>query len=184
MRQRVMIAMALTCAPRLLIADEPTTALDVTIQAEIIELLQSLRHSQAEGLSLLFISHNLGIVGDIADRVAVMYSGLVVEEGPTDLVLRDPHHPYTRALIESMPSSHEALHSTRGDRLPAISGTPPLPNARPSGCAFRDRCPKAIDACAATRPALETSADGRRSVRCLLAPNAPTIPGLTSEVAA
>ncbi|NKN39851.1 dipeptide/oligopeptide/nickel ABC transporter permease/ATP-binding protein, partial [Agrobacterium sp. a22-2] len=119
MRQRVMIAMALTCAPRLLIADEPTTALDVTIQAEIIELLQSLRHNQADGLSLLFISHNLGIVADIADRVAVMYSGLVVEEGPADLILRDPHHPYTRALIESMPSSHERLHSTRGDRLPA-----------------------------------------------------------------
>ncbi|MGV8937344.1 MAG: dipeptide/oligopeptide/nickel ABC transporter permease/ATP-binding protein [Allorhizobium sp.] len=173
MRQRVMIAMALTCEPRLLIADEPTTALDVTIQAEIIELLHRLRQDQAGGLSLLFISHNLGIVADIADRVAVMYSGLVVEEGPADQILRDPHHPYTRALMESMPSSHEELHSTRGDRLPAISGTPPLPGARPSGCAFRDRCPIVLAACADIRPALYGSADGERAVRCLRAPEAP-----------
>jgi len=173
MRQRVMIAMALTCEPRLLIADEPTTALDVTIQAEIIELLHTLRKDQAGGLSLLFISHNLGIVADIADRVAVMYSGQVVEEGPADQILRDPHHPYTRALMESMPSSHEELHSTRGDRLPAISGTPPLPDARPSGCAFRDRCPIALPACADIRPALYQSPDGERAVRCLRAPEAP-----------
>ena len=169
MRQRVMIAMALSCEPRLLIADEPTTALDVTIQAEIIELLRDLRRDYADGLSLLFISHNLGIVADIADRVAVMYSGQVVEEGPTDLVLRAPLHPYTRALLESMPSSHEALHSARGDRLQAISGTPPLPNARPSGCAFRDRCPIAIEACATIRPHLEPR-PGERAVRCIRAP--------------
>jgi peptide/nickel transport system permease protein len=173
MRQRVMIAMALTCEPRLLIADEPTTALDVTIQAEIIELLQSLRQDQGSGLSLLFISHNLGVVADIADRVAVMYSGQIVEEGPASQILQDPHHPYTRALIESMPSSHETLHSTGGDRLPAISGTPPLPSARPSGCTFRDRCPIAISACAEIRPALYPSADGERAVRCLRAPEAP-----------
>jgi peptide/nickel transport system permease protein len=171
MRQRVMIGMALTCEPRLLIADEPTTALDVTIQAEIIELLQTLRQDQ--GLSLLFISHNLGVVADIADRVAVMYSGQIVEEGPADQILGDPHHPYTRALIESMPSSHEGLHSTGGDRLPAISGTPPLPSARPSGCTFRDRCPIAMPACAEIRPALYPSADGARAVRCLRAPEAP-----------
>jgi peptide/nickel transport system permease protein len=173
MRQRVMIAMALTCEPRLLIADEPTTALDVTIQAEIIELLHKLRQDQGSGLSLLFISHNLGIVADIADRVAVMYSGQIVEEGPAAQILRDPHHPYTRALIESMPSSHEEMHSTGGDRLPAISGTPPLPSARPSGCAFRDRCPNAMSACAETRPALYPSPDGERAVRCLRAPEAP-----------
>lgn len=184
MRQRVMIAMALACAPRLLIADEPTTALDVTIQAEIVELLQSLRQNQADGLSLLFISHNLGIVADIADRVAVMYSGLIVEEGPADLILRDPHHPYTRALIESMPSSHEELHSARGDRLPAITGTPPLPDARPSGCAFRDRCPIAIEACATSRPPLQPSADRKRAVRCLLAPESSTVTALSSEVSA
>ncbi|WP_325265746.1 dipeptide/oligopeptide/nickel ABC transporter permease/ATP-binding protein [uncultured Rhizobium sp.] len=173
MRQRVMIGMALSCEPRLLIADEPTTALDVTIQAEIIELLQTLRQDQGNGLSLLFISHNLGVVGDIADRVAVMYSGLIVEEGPAAQILRDPHHPYTRALIESMPSSHEELNSARGDRLPAISGTPPLPSARPSGCTFRDRCPIALPACAHIRPALYPSADGERAVRCLRAPEAP-----------
>jgi len=172
-RQRVMIAMALLCDPKVLIADEPTTALDVTIQAEIIELLHRLRKDQAGGLSLLFISHNLGIVADIADRVAVMYSGQVVEEGPADQILRDPHHPYTRALMESMPSSHEELHSTRGDRLPAISGTPPLPGARPSGCAFRDRCPIVLPACAEIRPALYGNADGERAVRCLRAPEAP-----------
>ena len=173
MRQRVMIGMALSCEPRLLIADEPTTALDVTIQAEIIELLQTLRQNQGNGLSLLFISHNLGVVADIADRVAVMYSGLIVEEGPAAQILRDPHHPYTRALIESMPSSHEELNSARGDRLPAISGTPPLPSARPSGCTFRDRCPIALPACADIRPALYPSADGERAVRCLRAPEAP-----------
>jgi peptide/nickel transport system permease protein len=173
MRQRVMIGMALSCEPRLLIADEPTTALDVTIQAEIIELLQTLRQDQRNGLSLLFISHNLGVVADIADRVAVMYSGLIVEEGPAAQILRDPHHPYTRALIESMPSSHEELNSSRGDRLPAISGTPPLPSARPSGCTFRDRCPIALPACADIRPALYPSADGERAVRCVRAPEAP-----------
>jgi peptide/nickel transport system permease protein len=183
MRQRVMIAMALTCAPRLLIADEPTTALDVTIQAEIIELLQSLRQDQAQGLSLLFISHNLGIVADIADRVAVMYSGQVVEEGPAAEVLNDPHHPYTRALLESMPSSHEGLHSTRGDRLPAISGTPPLPDARPSGCAFRDRCPMALAACADTQPALFPNSDGTRAVRCLRAPEAPALSSAAEDAA-
>jgi peptide/nickel transport system permease protein len=145
----------------------------VTIQAEIIELLHSLRQDQANGLSLLFISHNLGIVADIADRVAVMYSGQIVEEGPAEQILRDPHHPYTRALIDSMPSSHEELHSTAGDRLPAISGTPPLPSARPSGCAFRDRCPIAMSDCAEIRPALYPSPDGERAVRCLRAPEAP-----------
>ncbi|HSF92279.1 MAG TPA: dipeptide/oligopeptide/nickel ABC transporter permease/ATP-binding protein, partial [Paracoccaceae bacterium] len=168
MRQRVMIAMALCCEPKLLIADEPTTALDVTIQAEVIELLQRLRHEYADGLGLLFISHNLGIVSEIADRVAVMYSGQVVEEGPVSAILHTPRHPYTRALLESMPASHDALHSTRGDRLQAISGTPPLPHLRPSGCAFRDRCPIAVPECAAARPALLAIAQDH-DVRCFLA---------------
>ena len=170
MRQRVMIAMALTCEPRLLIADEPTTALDVTIQAEIIELLQGLRQDQADGLSLLFISHHLGVVAEIADRVAVMYSGQVVEEGPAKQILEDPHHPYTRALLESMPSSHEEMHSARGDRLHAVDGTPPLPDRRPSGCAFRDRCPLALESCALDRPPLFEGPD--RHVRCFRAPEA------------
>ena len=170
MRQRVMIAMALTCEPRLLIADEPTTALDVTIQAEIIELLQKLRTDYADGLSLLFISHNLGVVAEIADRVAVMYSGQVVEEGPAKQILTDPHHPYTRALLESMPSSHEEMHSARGDRLQAVDGTPPLPDRRPSGCTFRDRCPIALESCAVERPPLFKGDD--RGVRCFRAPEA------------
>jgi peptide/nickel transport system permease protein len=168
MRQRVMIAMALCCEPKLLIADEPTTALDVTIQAEVIELLQRLRHDHAEGLGLLFISHNLGIVSEIADRVAVMYSGQVVEEGPVGAILHTPRHPYTRALLESMPASHDTLHSARGDRLQAISGTPPLPHLRPSGCAFRDRCLIAVAECAAARPALLPIAQGHE-VRCFVA---------------
>lgn len=168
MRQRVMIAMALSCEPKLLIADEPTTALDVTIQAEVIELLQRLRHEYAEGLGLLFISHNLGIVSEIADRVAVMYSGQVVEEGPVQTILHAPRHPYTCALLESMPASHNDIHSARGDRLKAISGTPPLPHARPSGCAFRDRCPIAAPECALQRPALLPIGDDH-TVRCFLA---------------
>jgi peptide/nickel transport system permease protein len=172
MRQRVMIAMALLCEPKVLIADEPTTALDVTIQAEIIDLLRDLRANQDAGLSMLFISHNLGIVADIADRVVVMYSGEIVEEGPAGAVLSDPHHPYTKALLESMPSLHDEKHSSRGDRLGAIGGTPPLPQARPTGCAFRDRCPTARDACAETHPDLFVAADATRAARCLFAPDA------------
>ena len=172
MRQRVMIAMALLCEPKVLIADEPTTALDVTIQAEIIDLLRSLREDQNSGLSMLFISHNLGIVADIADKVVVMYSGEIVEEGPAADVLNAPHHPYTAALLESMPSLHEALHSSRGDRLGAIGGTPPLPQARPTGCAFRDRCPQADAACAGLHPELYPASDGVRAARCIRAPEA------------
>ncbi|MBT0957462.1 dipeptide/oligopeptide/nickel ABC transporter permease/ATP-binding protein [Alphaproteobacteria bacterium KMM 3653] len=173
MRQRVMIAMALLAEPKVLIADEPTTALDVTIQAEIMDLLRDLRSSHGSGLSMLFISHNLGIVADIADWVVVMYSGEVVEEGPTDQILRDPHHPYTRALLESMPSAHEDLHSAKGDRLDTIKGTPPLPHLRPSGCSSRDRCPMAQPVCATIHPDLYRATSGTRAARCLFAPEAP-----------
>lgn len=169
MRQRVMIAMALTCEPKLLIADEPTTALDVTIQAEIVELLRRLRDEYAAGLSMLFISHNLGIVAEIADRVVVMYSGQIVEEGPSREVLFNPRHPYTKALIASMPSTHEDLHSSRGDRLGTIGGAPPLPYARPSGCSFRDRCPVSAPACAKERPPVVEFETEDRRVRCLKA---------------
>ncbi|MGZ9724128.1 dipeptide/oligopeptide/nickel ABC transporter permease/ATP-binding protein [Rhizobium miluonense] len=169
MRQRVMIAMALTCEPKLLIADEPTTALDVTIQAEIMDLLQRLRSEYANGLSMLFISHNLAIVSEIADRILVMYSGQIVEDGPARDVLFDPRHPYTKALIASMPSTHEGLHSARGDRLQMIGGAPPLPHARPSGCSFRDRCPVAMPACSAERPQFKSFASEDRRVRCLKA---------------
>ncbi len=167
MRQRVMIAMALTCEPRVLIADEPTTALDVTIQAEIIDLLKKLRREYASGLSMLFISHNLGIVSEIADRVVVMYSGQIVEDGPAEEVLFRPKHPYTKALIASMPSSHDHLHSSRGDRLQMIGGAPPLPYARPSGCTFRDRCPFAATECSKTEPPLIQFSNEDRKVRCL-----------------
>lgn len=167
MRQRVMIAMALTCEPRVLIADEPTTALDVTIQAEIIDLLRKLRREYASGLSMLFISHNLGIVSEIADRVVVMYSGQIVEDGPAEEVLFRPKHPYTKALIASMPSSHDDLHSSRGDRLQMIGGAPPLPYARPSGCSFRDRCPYAATECSKTKPPLIRYSNEDRNVRCL-----------------
>jgi len=168
-RQRVMIAMALSCEPKLLIADEPTTALDVTIQAEIIELLLRLLRDYVSGLSLLFISHNLGVVAQIADRIAVMYCGQIVEEGPTEQILSAPFHPYTKGLIASMPSAHERLHSARGDRLHTISGTVPLPDERPSGCAFRDRCPIAIDACAIEASSLQPFGSEGRRVRCLRA---------------
>jgi len=165
-RQRVMIAMALSCEPKLLIADEPTTALDVTIQAEIIELLKRLRRDYAHGLSLLFISHNLGVVAQIADRIAVMYCGQIVEEGPARQILKQPRHPYTKGLIASMPAAHETLHSARGDRLHTITGTVPLPHDRPSGCAFRDRCAVAIKLCADKAPDLSSFAEEARFVRC------------------
>ncbi len=165
MRQRVMIAMALLNAPRLLIADEPTTALDVTIQAEIMDLLGDLQNDPENRLSMLLISHNLGVVAGIADRVAVMYSGMIVEEGPVAELLGNPRHPYTRALIEAMPAAHHDLHSARGDRLAAVPGTPPLPARRPDGCTFRARCPHAAEACKAGRPPLER--DGNRAVRCV-----------------
>lgn len=167
MRQRVTIAMALTCDPKLLILDEPTTALDVTIQAEIIDLLNRLRDEYDSGLSMLFISHNLAVVSQIADRVMVMYSGKIVEEGPTNEVLSNPRHPYTKGLLTSMPTYHHNLHCSRGDRLGTIGGTPPSADARPSGCAFRDRCSMAIDECAMRVPKREVFEQEDRTVRCI-----------------
>src|SRR5580704_5773476 len=128
MRQRVLIAMALACKPSLVIADEPTTALDVTIQAQILDLLREMK--SALNLSLLLITHDLGIIAETADRVAVMYTGRIVEEGSVRTIFRAPQHPYTRGLLASMPAG------TRGQRLRAIEGTVPLLGALPSGCAF------------------------------------------------
>jgi oligopeptide/dipeptide ABC transporter ATP-binding protein len=138
MRQRVMIAMALACEPELLIADEPTTALDVTVQAQILEILDRLR--RARGMAVLLITHDLGIVAGRADRVAVMYAGQIVEQARTAQLFARPSHPYTQGLLASVPR----LTGPRG-RLTPIGGSVPTPDAWPSGCRFRPRCPKAFD---------------------------------------
>jgi oligopeptide/dipeptide ABC transporter ATP-binding protein len=147
MQQRVMIAMALASEPRLLVADEPTTALDVTIQAQILDLLRDLK--QRLGMAILLITHNLGIVGDMADRVAVMYAGQIVELAPAGVLLRQPLHPYTRALMNSVPKLHgEAA------RLSAIPGNVPRIGRFPPGCRFAPRCPIAKPECTDKVPAL------------------------------
>ena len=134
MRQRAMIAMALSCRPRLLIADEPTTALDVTTQAQILDLLQDLQ--QEFGMAIMLITHDLGVAAQVADEVAVMYLGEVVEQGPASAVLSSPKHPYTQALVRSVPR----LGLRGKDRLVAVRGTVPPPYERPSGCRFHPRC--------------------------------------------
>jgi len=160
MKQRVMLAMALACRPKLLIADEPTTALDVTIQAEILELLREL--SRELGMALLLITHDLGVVNELADRVAVMYAGRIVETGPVRRIFAEPAHPYTRALLESIPRL-----GTRLERLSAIEGQPPDLARLPAGCAFAPRCPKVMDRCRAEAPPETGVADGHSS-RCWL----------------
>jgi oligopeptide transport system ATP-binding protein len=155
MRQRVMIAMALSCDPKLLIADEPTTALDVTIQAQILELIDERR--RATGTSLILITHSLGVVAGMCERTIVMYAGRVVEEGPTTTVFADPRMPYTIGLLESVPRLDAA-----NDRLVPIPGSPPNPADLPSGCPFRPRCRWATERCAAERPLLREIAPGHR----------------------
>jgi peptide/nickel transport system ATP-binding protein len=146
MRQRVMIAMALSCSPSVLIADEPTTALDVTIQAQILKELDGLRASTDAGIIL--VTHDLGVVADIADRVLVMYGGRVVEEGTLEEIFYDPQHPYTWGLLGSIPR----LDRGRAERLPAIPGLPPSLLHPPEGCHFRPRCPHAFDKCTEVPP--------------------------------
>jgi peptide/nickel transport system ATP-binding protein len=141
MRQRVMIAMALSCSPQLLIADEPTTALDVTIQAQILEELRQLRSESGAGIIL--VTHDLGVVADIADRIVVMYSGRVVEQGTLDEIFYDPQHPYTWGLLGSI----TRVDRDRSQRLPAIPGLPPSLVKPPQGCHFRPRCPHAFEKC-------------------------------------
>jgi oligopeptide transport system ATP-binding protein len=148
MRQRVMIAMALACQPRLIIADEPTTALDVTVQAQILDLLKEL--TRETGSSLLLITHDLGVVARYADRVAVMYGGRIVETAPARELYRHPHHPYTLGLMASVPR----LDGDAGGQLVPIEGQPPDLAHLPPGCAFSPRCGKASDACRAARPPL------------------------------
>jgi oligopeptide/dipeptide ABC transporter ATP-binding protein len=148
MRQRAMIAMAIACEPKVLIADEPTTALDVTIQAQVLELLAQLRETR--GTAVVLITHDLGIVADLADRVAVMYAGRLVEQAGRDGLFYGPQHPYTWGILASVPR----LDLARTARLTPIAGSPPQLDALPAGCAFRDRCPVAFDACV-ERPPLE-----------------------------
>jgi oligopeptide transport system ATP-binding protein len=147
MRQRVMIAIALLCQPDLLIADEPTTALDVTVQAQILELLQRLRREL--GMAIVLITHDLGAVAGLCERVMVMYAGRIVEQGPIEAIFEDPRHPYTLGLLRSMPRLDEG----RVAELTAIPGQPPNLQALPEGCAFRDRCRYAFERCLA-RPEL------------------------------
>jgi len=162
MRQRVMIAMALACRPRLLIADEPTTALDVTVQAQILDLLREL---QAEtGMSIVLITHDLGVVAEMADEVAVMYAGRVVERAAAAALFDDPQHPYSIGLLGSVPRLDEER-----DRLLAIEGAVPPPFALPPGCRFAPRCPFRIDACDAADPPLRALSPGHRAA-CIRAP--------------
>ena len=156
MRQRVMIAMALALGPRVLVADEPTTALDVTVQAQILELLADLR--VRTGMGLLLITHDLGVVAEVAYRVAVMYAGRIVETGPAIDVLVAPRHPYTQGLLNSMPGRRP------GERLAAISGAPPSLSHIPSGCPFHPRCPWVVDRCRVEEPPL--AGTGQRASAC------------------
>jgi peptide/nickel transport system ATP-binding protein/oligopeptide transport system ATP-binding protein len=158
MRQRVMIAMALSCEPKLLIADEPTTALDVTIQAQILELLAALR--ERFGMAVLLITHDLGVVAEVCDRVVVMYAGQVVETGTVYEIFAEPAHPYTRGLLDSLPSVEDP-----GKRLDSIPGTVPNPIHWPGGCRFRARCSRAMEGCEEPQELVELGEHGR-AARC------------------
>ena len=160
MRQRVMIAMALSCNPKLLIADEPTTALDVTIQAQILELMRKLKKDL--GMAIMLITHDLGVVAEMAKRVVVMYAGKVIEEGDVFSIFRHPLHPYTQGLLQSVPRMDSTL-----DNLHVIEGVVPNPLKLPAGCRFSPRCPYVLDKCRERQPELEQVAPGR-FVACFL----------------
>ena len=162
MRQRAMIAMALVCEPQLLIADEPTTALDVTTQANILDLIKELQEDL--GMSVMFITHDLGVVAEIADEVAVMYLGKVVERADVDSIFHDPKHPYTRALLESIPRLGTGDHM----ELKTIEGMVPHPFDRPSGCSFHPRCPAAMPGVCDRIDPVNVALSEQRDVRCLL----------------
>lgn len=167
MRQRAVIAMALACKPELLICDEPTTALDVTIQAQILELLMDI---QAErDLAIMFITHDMGVIAEIADRVTVMYAGELIEKAPVKELFANPKHPYTQGLLESIPGRHP-----NEDRLRTIEGDVPTPNEKPMYCRFAPRCPEAFDACEISHPASvdvsDTETEAQHTAACLLYP--------------
>ena len=169
MRQRAMIAMALSCNPTVLIADEPTTALDVTIQAQILDLMRTLQRESAERMSIVFITHDLGVVADMADRVVVMYGGRIVEEGTAVDIFKSPRHPYTIGLLNSIPRSiRQGADADEIDdyRLEAIPGNVPNPMNLPPGCAFEPRCGHAVADCGQAVPALVETAHGHHS-RCI-----------------
>jgi peptide/nickel transport system ATP-binding protein len=161
MRQRVMIAIALACDPKLLIADEPTTAVDVTIQAQLLDLIKSL--AKERGMSVLFVTHDLGVVSETCDRMITMYAGRIVERGPVDQVLKSPGHPYTAGLLAALPSTE-----SRGGRLATIPGRVPPPGERVEGCVFRPRCPYAREEC--TQPQELIPLTDLREVRCIRSP--------------
>jgi peptide/nickel transport system ATP-binding protein len=160
MRQRVVIAMALSCNPSLLIADEPTTALDVTIQAQILDLMLSLQREL--GMAIVLITHDLGVIAQVCDEVVVMYAGRVAEQGPVEEIFRRPTHPYTRGLLASIPR----LTTARKSRLPTIEGAVPSLAEMPPGCRFQNRCPFVEQRCRDTRPPLEEISPGH-AVSCL-----------------
>lgn len=160
MRQRVMIAMAMSCDPKLLIADEPTTALDVTIQAQILDLMRELK--EKKGTSIVFITHDLGVVAEMCDRVVVMYAGQVIEEAPVRELFQNPQHPYTKGLMASIPSLDQQKR-----RLSSIRGTVPHPSAMPSGCRFAPRCDFAEQVCRENPPL--RSIGSEHKCRCWLA---------------
>jgi peptide/nickel transport system ATP-binding protein len=162
LRQRAMIALALACGPRILIADEPTTALDVTTQAQILDLLRGLQ--EKEGMAIVLITHNLGVVAEMCDEVVVMYLGRVVEQGPVDAIFHAPKHPYTRALLRSIPSIHAPVRT----KLPTIAGSIPHPYHRPAGCPFHPRCPDFMPGtCEQAEPGLGPVGDGQ-AASCFL----------------
>jgi peptide/nickel transport system ATP-binding protein len=162
LRQRAMIAMALSCKPRLLIADEPTTAIDVTTQAQVLALLQELQ--ARHGTAIIFITHDLGVIARMASYVVVMYLGRVMEEGPVDEIFHAPKHPYTRALLRSIPS----LSGQTRVKLPVIAGSLPHPFNRPSGCPFHPRCAERVSPACATRVPRLQPVDARQSASCFL----------------
>ncbi len=171
-KQRVMIAMALACSPALIIADEPTTALDVMVQAQVLQLLRSLQHDL--GLAMLFITHDLSVLVEVSDRLAIMYAGKIVEEGRADAVFHSPQHPYTKALADAFP----AIGDARFRHKPAgLGGDPPDPQHIPDGCPFNPRCPRKIDICETLAPELWDAGAARRAA-CVHVSGAPSLEGV------